>query len=57
MLTKKKESVHPKTTKKCCGFVMDRQISTKNGSTTTTDTCQRCRQRDVATVAAKENNK
>lgn len=53
MAKQKDKPNHPTTTKKCCGFVMDRQISIKNGEKTTIDTCQRCRQRDVITVAAK----
>ena len=57
MATKKPKIEHPKTTKKCCGFVMDRMESTKDGARTVTDTCTRCRQRDVVKHAAKETDK
>jgi len=54
---KKTKAVHPTTTRMCCGFVMDRMIATKDGATIITDTCNRCRDRDVATIAAKEISK
>ena len=57
MATNKLKIEHPKTTKKCCSFTVDRMESTKDGARTVTDTCTRCRQRDVVKHAAKETDK